>query len=75
MLMRWSTVLLMAECRGGTEINTDHRVMHKVHGDIWGSVLELRAGSGDMGMAQRVGESVQKSNRGARDCGEEGEIM
>jgi hypothetical protein len=40
-----------------------------------GSVLELGVGLGDMGMVQRVRESVWGSHRGARVCGEEAEIM
>ena len=48
MLMQWSMVLLMAEYSGGTEINTDNRVVHKVHRDVWRSILELGAGPGDM---------------------------
>jgi hypothetical protein len=50
----------MAEYSRGTEIDTDNRVVHKVHRDVWRSVLELGAGPGDTGMAQRVGKSVQE---------------
>ena len=61
----------------GAEIITEHRVMHNVHGDIQGSILELRAGSGDTGMARTVGGGVRGSHRGdrPRDCREEAEIV
>jgi hypothetical protein len=72
-------VLLMTECGRGTEIITEHGVMHKVHRDVPRSVLELVVGSGDTGMAQRVRESVQRSpevlgiaGRRLRSCDSEG---
>ena len=59
---------------GVTEIYMDHGVVHKLYGDVWGSVLELGVGSGDTGMAWRVGGSVRGSQGGARGHGEEGEV-
>ena len=59
---------------GVTEIYTDHGVVHKLYRDVWGSVLELGVGSGDTGMARRVGGSVWGSQGGARGHGKEGEV-
>ena len=42
--------------------------------NVQGSILELRVGSGDMGIAWRVGGSVWGSQEGARGHREEHEV-
>jgi hypothetical protein len=53
----------------------DHRVAHKVHRNVSGSVLELGVGTGDAGMARTLQESVQGVHRGAGNSGEDSEVM
>jgi hypothetical protein len=66
----------MAEFGGGKRRLMQTTELHaKVHGNVSGSVLELRVGTGDTGMARRLWESAQGVHGGAGDCREDSEVM